>query len=218
MKSEYFEIHYEQNDQAFAQTLAKKADRIYQDLCHKFGFTDLFGENKITLIICESVTKYLEVTNKSAEDYQEWMVGNCDFKNRKIAILSPRVSTTHSPSELEKVFVHETIHMIFDTYAGNLDAPIWCAEGIATLFAEQVPVNYIEEHDYPRITDLLDGETFAENGGYDYSGVYVWYFMQRYGFAKFLELYTNVPGTYELIYKGFETDAICTIKESVSKQ
>ena len=215
MKSKYFEIKYEKNDEAFAQTLAARADMLYEDLIRKFGFGNLFEGEKIILTVCATVSRYLEETGKCAEEYQEWMVGNCDFKDRKITILSPRISTTHTADELEKVFVHETIHMIFDTYAGNLLAPIWCAEGIATLFAEQVPLNYIDEKNYPPITELLDEETFATNGGYDYSGVYVWYYIQRYGFAKFLELYTNAPGTCELIYEGFELDAIREIKKSV---
>lgn len=82
MKSEYFEIYYEKNDEAFAQALAVRADILYEDLIRKFGFGNLFGEQKVILTICESVSKYLETTNKSAEEYQEWMVGNCDFENR----------------------------------------------------------------------------------------------------------------------------------------
>lgn len=214
--TDYFEVYYDKADETFAQTLARKADIIYEDLNCKFGFGNLFREQKIILTICESVSKYLKVTNKTADEYEEWMVGNCDFENRKITILSPRISTTHTAPELEKVFVHETIHMIFDTYAGNLEAPIWCAEGIATLYAEQVPLNCIDEQNYPRIINLLDEETFADNGGYDYSGVYVWYFIQRYGFAKFLKLYTNVPRMSELIYEGFEMEAICKIKKLFS--
>lgn len=215
-KSNYFEIYYTEEDETFALTLSGRADKLYENLNHQFGFKNLFTKHKINLIVCESVTKFQEITGKTPEAYQEWMVGNCDFENRKIALLSPRVSTTHTTDELEKVFVHETIHMLFDTYAGNLNAPIWCAEGIATLYAEQVPLNYVNESDYPKVTELLDEETFADYAGYDYSGVYVWYFLKRYGFAKFLELYTNMPGTYELIYEGFEPDAIREIKKRTS--
>lgn len=215
-ETDYFKIYYTEEDETFALTLTGRADKLYKNLSHQFNFGNLFADKIINLIVCESVAKFQEVTGKSPEKYQEWMVGNCDFENRKIAILSPRVSTTHTSAELEKVFIHETIHMLFDTYAGNLDAPIWCAEGIATLYAEQVPLNCIDEQNYPLITNLSDEETFADYGGYDYSGVYVWYFIQRYGFTKFLELYTNVPGVSGLIYNGFEADAIRELKEKAS--
>lgn len=212
MESKYFEVRYDKNDEVFAQILANKADKVYEDVITKLGFANVMGKNKIILTVCESVAGYLEETGKTAPEYQEWMVGNSDFERRKITILSPQVSTTHTAQELEQVFVHEMLHIIFDTYAGNTDAPIWCAEGIAILHAQQIDLHYVDESDYPRISDLLDEETFAERGGYDYAGVYVWYFMERYGFAKFAELYLNKSDALALIYEGFEKDAIHALK------
>lgn len=217
MKSKYFEVRYAKNDEAFAQALANKADKIYEDMISNFGFDDVMGDEKNVLTICENVAQYLETTGKTIEEYQEWMVGNSDFEHRKITILSPHASTTHTAQELEQVFVHETIHMIFDTYAGTTDTPIWCAEGIAILYAGQVDLNYVNESDYPQIQELLDEETFADRGGYDYAGVYVWYFMERYGFKKFVELYNNASDAHALIYRGFEKEAIKKFTSAAAK-
>lgn len=214
MKSKYFDVIYEKVDESFAEVIADKADKVYEDIIGRFGFDGVLGDEEVVLTICESVPRYIEVTNKTVEEYQEWMVGNSDFENRKITILSPRVSTTHTSEDIEKVLVHEIIHMIFDVHAGNDNAPIWCAEGIAILYAEQVELEYIDERVYPKIDELLDEESFAERGGYDYAGVYVWYFIERYGFAKFLELYCNVADASGLIYEGFESEAIRKFKDS----
>ena len=215
MNSKYFEVRFDPSDEPFAQTLMARADVVYAELMEKFGFTRSGAGQKILLTVCKSVPEYLEATHKAAEEYQEWMVGSSNLQNQTIAILSPRISTTHTAKELEKVFVHETVHMILDTQAGHEDAPIWCAEGIAVLYAEQVELDYIDEIDYPKIKELLNEETFAERGGYNYSGVYIWYFIERYGFSKFWELYNNVPGTFEMVYDCFEEDAIRSIKKII---
>ena len=214
MKTKYFELIYDKSDEAFAQKLAHKADKVYEEMISRFGFDSPAEDRKILLTICDNVSLYIEVTNKTEEEYQEWMVGNCDFENRKITILSPRIATVHSEEEIEKVFVHETIHMIFDINAGGTDAPAWCAEGIAILYAGQIEPEYIDDSDHPKSDQLLDEETFAERGGYDYAGVYVRHFIQQYGFDRFLELYKNAPGAAELIYNGFEEEAIRSVIHS----
>ena len=78
-------------------------------------------------------------------------------------------------------------------------------------------MNYVSDSNYPLIRELTNEDTFAERGGYDYAGVYVWYFIKRYGFKKFLELYKGEFGVTQLIYEGFEKEAIKEIRESILK-
>lgn len=51
-------------------------------------------------------------------------------------------------------------------------------------------------------------ERFADHGGYDYGGIYAWYFLQRFGFERFLEAYRGERDSAEWIYDGFEREAI----------
>ena len=51
-------------------------------------------------------------------------------------------------------------------------------------------------------------DNFVDNQGYDYAGVYVWYFIQKYGFEKFLSVYRGECEWQNLIYDGFEAEAI----------
>lgn len=216
MNYKYFDIRYDRADEAFAQTVAEKADRLYEDMLRNFGFRSDTADQKILLTICGSIPQYLEATGKAPEAYQEWMVGNSDFGHRRITILSPRVSTTHSAQALEKVFIHELIHMIFDIQTRAADAPLWCAEGVAILYADQIELEYAEEEGHPKIMELLDEETFPDRGGYDYAGVYVWYYIERFGFAEFLKLYRNSPAAVQPAC-GFELEAIRKLREKAHK-
>ena len=208
MNSKHFEVHFHPSDESFAQTLTAKADSLYEKLTEQFGFIPAESGKKILLTICGNLPEYLATTGKNAEEYREWMVGCSDFQNKAITILSPRISTTHTAEELVQVFVHETVHIILDTQAGNEDAPLWCAEGIAVLCAEQLEMSCIDTLNFPKINELLDENAFSALGGYDYSAVYVRYFIERYGFSTFWTLYCNAQNVSELIYEGFEKDAI----------
>lgn len=69
-------------------------------------------------------------------------------------------------------------------------------------------MNYISMSDYPKVTDLIGFDNFVDNQGYDYAGIYVWYFVKTFGFEKFLEAYRNECEWQSLIYDGFEAEAI----------
>lgn len=51
-------------------------------------------------------------------------------------------------------------------------------------------------------------ERFADHGGYDYGGIYVWYFLQRFGVECFLAAYRGERSPAEWLYDGFEREAI----------
>jgi len=69
-------------------------------------------------------------------------------------------------------------------------------------------LNYISASECPRVTDLIGFDNFVDNQGYDYAGVYVWYFIQKYGFEKFIKVYRGECEWRNLIYDEFEADAI----------
>lgn len=216
MQSTHFEIIHHKEDEAFARTIAERADALYTQLASQFGY-DLSGSGRITLTICKDVPGFMAATGKTAGEYQNWMVGNSDFTSRRITLLSPQAAPTHSVQDLEKVFIHESIHMILDIHAGSEVAPIWCAEGVAVLYAGQIELAYVNELDCPKISDLLDEETFADRGGYDYAGVYVWFFIEQYGFTTFWDLYRNNLNPAEFIHEGFEKEAIKQMKAQISR-
>ena len=100
--------------------------------------------------------------------------------------------------------------MTFDDATGVAedDAEVWIAEGIAILYANQTDLNYVSETEYPKISELIGFDSFVDNGGYDYAGIYVWHFINMFGFEKFLEVYREECDWQSLIYAGFETEAI----------
>ena len=64
--------------------------------------------------------------------------------------------------------------------------------------------------DYPEVVDLTGFDNFVDNQGYDYAGIYVWYFIKQYGFEKFIGVYRNECDWESMIYDGFEAEAIRT--------
>lgn len=64
---------------------------------------------------------------------------------------------------------------------------------------------------------MVGFDNFVDNGWYDYAGIYVWYFIKRYGFAKFLEVYWNECERQGMIYDGFEKEALQNYLRYVSE-
>ena len=137
-------------------------------------------------------------------------IGFSNYESFTITILSPNVVTDRTMSDMEKVAIHELVHMMFDGFTNvpEDDAEPWLAEGIAILYAEQTKIYYISSSDYPKVMDLIGFDNFVDNQGYDYAGIYVWYFIKKFGFGKFIEAYRDECEWQELIYEGFESDAI----------
>ena len=110
----------------------------------------------------------------------------------------------------EKIRLHELVYMMFDDATGVTqdDAEVWIAEGIAVLYAKQTDLRYVSEINYPKLVELIGFDNFVDEGGFDYAGIYVWYFVKKYGFAKFLEVYREECEWQGMIYDGFEKEAI----------
>lgn len=139
------------------------------------------------------------------------MVGNTNQESHSIAIISPNALEDRTIEDMKKVAVHEVVHMIFNdaTNMSGDDVEIWIAEGIAVLYAEQTNLTYINCNNCPEVADIAGCfEAFVNNQGYDYAGIYVWYFILKYGFEEFLKAYKNECTWWELIYDGFEKEAI----------
>ncbi len=93
----------------------------------------------------------------------------------------------------------------------NNTAPLWCAEGIALYYAEQIEPDNISVEAAPPISSLLDEDTFADNGGYEYSGAYVRHYIDRFGLSAFMELYGGSNAAAALIYPDFERKAVLSV-------
>lgn len=201
----YYHVEDENLAEQFIALLEEKYERLYMD----FAFEK--SNVKYEFHICKDVDEYIEKTGKTKEEYQRWMVGNSNVETHTITILSPNVVEDHTLQEMEKVAVHELVHMIFDdaTSMAEDDVEGWIAEGIAILYSEQTDLDYVSQSDYPLVSDISgDFDNFVDNSGYDYAGIYVWHFIENYGFEKFVSVYSGMIEVDELIYKGFEKEAI----------
>ena len=202
----HYITYYHASEAALAEQFSTLLENKYKEIQAAFQFKEAIP--KYTIHLCNSVEEYIEKTGKTKEEYQEWMVGHSNIDTHTICLMSP--SEEAKNQDMKKVAVHELVHMMFDDATGVAedDTEVWIAEGIAVLYAEQTELKYVSKTEYPKLTELIGFDNFVDNGGYDYAGIYVWYFIQKYGLGKYLEVYRGECEWQELIYDGFEKNAI----------
>ncbi len=208
----HFHVFYEEADKDFAEKLIGQIDDFFVNICHKAGSDP--GTDVYELYVCGSTDSFIFYTGKTRDEYQDWMVGNADIKKNRLCVASPRSRGDMSESYenyLIQVMLHEVVHIVFERLCRPEECDLWISEGIAVLLAGQTNIGYLSEKEYPRIASLGGREdigAFANNGGYGYSGVYVWYLIELYGMEKFLSVYKGECPVEGLLAEGFEHSAI----------
>lgn len=203
-----FITYYHEAEAFLAEQFSTLLENKYKEIQAAFQFKEAI--QKYTFHLCNSVEEYIEKTGKTKEEYQDWMVGNSNSDTHTICLLSTNASKEAANQDMEKVAVHELVHMMFDDATGVAedDAELWIMEGIAILYANQTELQYVSKTEYPKLVELVGFDNFVDNGGYDYAGIYVWHFIERFGFERFLEAYRGECEWQTLIYDGFEAEAI----------
>ena len=207
-----FDIFYNDIDTEIVEKIKVKIETVYRKVQQDFLLP--LNAEKYEFFLCPDVDSYIEYTNKSKEAYQDWMVGHADYSKKRLCILSPRVVRDRSWEDMMKVIVHEVVHMAMDSLANPDEVELWIAEGIALLYADQVNLDYISTGDFPKLNSLIGEDNFADNGGYDYAAIYVWYFIEKYGFDNFKKVYMGLEQVEKYLYSQFEEDAVRTFVKS----
>lgn len=206
VNSKYFNIIFKEKDSNIIEQIINLIDNTYETIIKIFKLNH--DIDKFTLYVCSDVEEFKKQTGKEDNEYQEWMVGNANYTDKKLCILSPNVVRDRSLEDMFKVCKHEVIHIAL----GQLETPdnvnIFIVEGIAVAFAEQINVYSLELDNFPSVNKLIDENYFYENNGYLYSGVYVLYILKKYGSDVFKKIYKNEVRLDDYLYDGFEKDAI----------
>lgn len=212
-ETKYFIVNYEDADNNIINRIILLVDETYESIVKRFELKE--DTDKFSFYLCPDVQTYIHLTGKTEEEYQEWMVGNADYRKKQLCILSPNVVNDRSFEEMLSVVQHEIIHIAFDQLQNADDANIFVAEGIAVAMANQIYINALSDTDYPEAKKLTDEDYFYENGGYLYSGVYILHFLKRNGIETFKKVYAGEKSFVEYLYDGFEKDAIQSLLASV---
>ncbi len=209
IKSEYFNVFYDEKDVNVIDKVLSVTDGTYENITRVF---DLKREKTtFALYICPDVENFKMLTGKSDEEYQEWMVGNADYANKRLCLLSPNAVSDRTFEDMLKVCKHEIIHIAFDQLCNLEETNIFIAEGVAVAFAEQIDISRIDAENYPLAKRLSDEEYFYENNGYLYSGVYALYIIKKYGVEAYKRIYIGEEDLDKYLYDGFEKDALDSI-------
>lgn len=206
LSTKYFDVFYDDADNNIIDRIIRLIDDSYEQVINTFALS--YDVNRFKFILCPDVTVYKRETGKSDDEYEDWMVGNAEYKKRTLCILSPQVVHDRTFDDMLSVIKHEIIHIAFDQLEDGDEANILLAEGIAVALAEQIDLSMLSEDDYPDVRKMSDEDYFYDNQGYLYSGAYVLHLLKRYGNEVFKKLYADQASIDDYLYDGFELDAI----------
>lgn len=209
----HFRFIYTDIDKIFAEKMADYIETKYIEICRTYNIS--IKNIVYDFYVCKDVEDYITAANKTKESYQDWMVGWADIGLKRLCVLSPTTSKETSDkyhTYITQIIVHEIIHIAFDSICSNIDeVECWLAEGIALYCANQIDITYISSTQYPNIKEISgkgDCDNFYNNGGYDYAGIYVWYFIEKYGINVFKKAYEGTLDLNTMITSNFECEAI----------
>ncbi len=215
METNFFSVFYDIRDINIIDQIIAVIDDTYKNIIQTFNLKK--DNHKFTLHICPDVQSFKTLTGKSDDEYKEWMVGNADYTNRQLCILSPNVVHDRTFEDMIKVCKQEIIHIAFDQLGDQDAADIFITEGIAVAFAEQINIPGLDPENYPLANKLSDEDYFYENNGYLYSGVYVLYIIKKYGADAYKRIYTKEDSLDKYLYEGFEKDAVQSLLSEFNK-
>ncbi len=206
IETQFFRVFYDIKDTNIIDQIIAVIDKTYENTIQMFHLKkDIY---KFILYICPDVQSFKTLTGKADDEYKEWMVGNADYTNRRLCILSPNVVHGKTFENMIKICKHEVIHIAFEQLGNPGATDIFIAEGIAVALAEQIDISKLDLENYPLANRLFDENYFYRNNGYLYSGVYVLYIIKKYGVDAYKRIYTQEDSLDKYLYGGFEKDAI----------
>ena len=204
METAHFTLYYADADEPLAQRLAGHVDRVFDSVSRTFSLAP--AEEKFDFYLCPDVNAFMERTGKTRDTYETWMVGWAGYELRRLCVLSHRVVKDRPPEAMDQVVTHEIVHIAMDALRPGDACPLWLGEGVAALVAGQTRPT--KSGPAPHIADWRDELSFAEGGGYDYAGVYVWFFIEKYGLDSFKRVYAGEEPDGAGLYFGFEEEAV----------
>ena len=202
IETAHFTLFYDERDGTLADGLRRRIDEDFDRVTGNLALEA--PEGKFSFYLCPDVPAFMDCAGKTPETYERWMVGNTDYDQKRLCILSPRAVTDRPPEAMDSVITHEIVHIAMDALRSGDACPLWLGEGIATLYAGQVRAASAEA--CPTIGELE--ADFPGNGGYDYAGAYVWYLIDRFGMERFKRIYAGEEDASAVLYPGFERDAV----------
>ena len=203
METEHFLFHCYKSDCDIVSDIATMVEEKVLSVSLVFSVPPL--GKKIDYYICPDVESFIQLSGVMRDSYESWMVGNTDWDNGRVCVISPRAVTDRSPADMYKVIVHEAVHVVMDSFCNPKDLPLWLTEGVAVLFADQTPET-LDPEQAPLIS-RLSGSSFASLGGYKYSGAYVRHFLELYGADVLKKILTGEASADGYIAEGFEKEA-----------
>lgn len=203
MYGKYVNVYYDSDDESGSNMVFDKLENTMQQISNKLNYetntnTDVYVyKNQSSL----HIRKFGLITLIMAPD---WYIG--DNKGPVALMVSPNTDVNgHNEESIMSAATHELVHTI--NYRINNKLSYFIDNGVATYLAEQKPhENLTEVIPIPSI-EFLDVENeleFGNNGGYQYSYVFIEFLDKEYGWSSVIELIQGNKSYEGIFFKNRE--------------
>lgn len=126
--SEYFTVRYGPNDEKIARYVHQSALKAKMEVENKLGIS---VTRPVMILIISGGEKNFEASQPHGAVIPDWAIGTAYPKGYTIILKKPD-NIKFRFDDLEKVVLHEYVHIAIGDYLGETRAPRWLEEGIPT--------------------------------------------------------------------------------------
>lgn len=201
----HFEIWGFPGEQAAADTVISILSENYNRIATSLG-------TQLSQIVRVDIYPDLDSyhTAMGWTDAPDWSVGSA-IGEANIRLVTPfNPGPAHTFASIMEISIHEMIHC-FVSKISNYPLPIWINEGTATYYAYQGPPSaaYLQSliaqnGGLPTLSDLNNGSTFGDIGGYSWSHTIVEFIVEQLGTSTMLSQFLASNTDYSIL--GFSTE------------
>lgn len=200
INGKYISLYYDSGDENGGKMVFEKLENNVEKIRNKLNYisdkkTEVYVYKKQSSL---HIRKFGIITLLISPD---WYIG--DNKRTKALIVSPNADVKGNNTEsIINVATHELVHTI--NYRINSKLSYFIDNGVATYLAEQKPYkNFTQDSPIPSIEffDIKNEIKFGNEGGYQYSYVFIEFLDKEYGWDSVTELIRGNKSYVEIFGK-----------------
>lgn len=126
--SEYFTVRYAPNDEKIARYVHQSALKARTEVENKIGIT---VPKRVMILVIPGGKKKFEASQPQKSLIPDWAIGTAYPKGYSIVLKKPD-NVKFRFNDVDKVVLHEYLHIAISDYLGETRVPRWLEEGIPT--------------------------------------------------------------------------------------
>ncbi|MFC1599082.1 hypothetical protein ACFL2U_03710 [Patescibacteria group bacterium] len=162
----------------------------------------------ISVNIYKNKNNFLKVLNK--KNIPDWYIAHIPPKSTSQIHIFDNIKSPIKAQTIKQVITHEITHLY--TNILNPKLPDWLKEGLSVYFAEQIFNPKINSKNWAKINknnspfNKIKWQDAVKQDGYNIAGLWVLFFIQRYGWESVLETFKKQDGSFSSLARHFEEE------------